>query len=59
VALMLQKNPFLKPKDVRDILTKTATPLGPKQNRSEVGAGLCNAYQAVKAIDGGPSQAKP
>jgi subtilisin family serine protease len=62
VALMLQKNPALKPQDVRAILSKTATPLGPKLGRSEVGAGLSNAYQAVKAADpgaGGPVQAKP
>ena len=66
VALLLEKNPALKPNDVRDILTNSATPLGSKDRRAEVGAGLCNAYQAVKALDGGnagasggPTQAKP
>jgi subtilisin family serine protease len=62
VALLLEKNPALKPKDVRDILMKSATPLGPKDRRAEVGAGLSNAYQAVKALEGGNAgggQAKP
>ena len=53
VALLLEKNPALKPKDVRTILANSATPPGPKDHPSEIGAGLCNAYQAVKALEGG------
>ena len=65
VALLLERNPALKPKDVRTILLNSATPLGPKDRQSEIGAGLCNASQAVKALegvnanpDGGPGVAK-
>jgi subtilisin family serine protease len=46
VALMLERNPALKPEDIRRILTTTATKLGP---REQFGAGLVNAARAVNA----------
>jgi subtilisin family serine protease len=51
-ALLLERNPALKPKEIRMILTTTAKPLGTKGQHSAFGAGLVNAYQAVIALDG-------
>jgi hypothetical protein len=47
-ALLLERKPSLKPSDVHNILTRTATPLGPA---TDFGAGLVNAYRAVTAAD--------
>jgi serine protease AprX len=46
IALMLEVNPQLNPKQVRDILQRTATTL-PNYFQNEVGAGMLNAHAAV------------
>jgi subtilisin family serine protease len=48
VALMKGANKSLTGSQVKDILTKTAVPLGPNTN-NELGAGLVDAEAAVKA----------
>jgi serine protease AprX len=45
-ALMLEANPNLKPSEIKDILSRTATPL-PKYFYHEAGAGMLNTYAAV------------
>jgi serine protease AprX len=46
IALMLEANPQLTPRQVRDILQRTATPM-PNYYQHEVGAGMLNALAAV------------
>lgn len=46
IALMLEANPDLKPSDIKDILSRTATPM-PKCFYHEAGAGMLNTYAAV------------
>jgi subtilisin family serine protease len=46
-ALLLQREPGLKPADIRAILTATAKPLGVADDHADFGAGLVNAYRAV------------
>jgi serine protease AprX len=46
IAMMLEANPNLRPGEVKDILSRTATPL-PKYFYHEVGAGRLNTYAAV------------
>ena len=46
IAMMLEANPNLRPDEVKDILSRTATPL-PKYFYHEVGAGRLNTYAAV------------
>ncbi|PYS98298.1 MAG: hypothetical protein DMF63_16730 [Acidobacteria bacterium] len=46
IALMLEANPSLSPAEVKDILSRTATPL-PKYFFHEAGAGMLNTYAAV------------
>jgi serine protease AprX len=46
IALMLEVNPNLTPANVKDILSRTATPL-PRYFFHEVGAGMLNTYAAV------------
>jgi serine protease AprX len=46
IALMLEANPRLTPRQVRDILQRTSTPL-PNYFQHEVGAGMLNAHAAV------------
>jgi subtilisin family serine protease len=57
VALMLEANPNLKPSEVKEILMQKATKL-PNSDKNEVGEGLVNAEEAVKAAikskNGGP-----
>lgn len=48
VALMKSANKNLKPAQVKELLMKTATPLGPNPN-NEYGSGLVNAQAAVQA----------
>jgi serine protease AprX len=45
-ALMLEANPNLKPGEIKDILSRTSTPL-PKYFYHETGAGMLNTYAAV------------
>jgi subtilisin family serine protease len=49
VALLIERNPGLTPKDIRRILMRTAKHLGPRGNERDYGAGLVNALQAVTA----------
>ncbi|MEJ7849297.1 MAG: S8 family serine peptidase [Pyrinomonadaceae bacterium] len=46
IALMLEVNPGLSPAEVKDILSRTATPM-PKYFFHEAGAGMLNTYSAV------------
>ena len=48
IAMMLEANPQLQPADVKNILSRTATPL-PKYFYHEVGSGMLNTYAAVLA----------
>ncbi|WKA31954.1 S8 family serine peptidase [Bradyrhizobium roseum] len=48
-ALMLERNPALKPSDVRAILTKTARDLGVPGRDDQFGAGEADAFAAVTA----------
>jgi subtilisin family serine protease len=51
-ALLIERNPALKPAEVRRILMRTARSLGPKDRERDFGAGLVNAYQAVSSSGG-------
>jgi Subtilase family len=68
-ALMLERNPALKPDEVRAILMKTARDLGPPGRDDQFGAGEANAFAAVSAasatsavpvaeVSGGPATEK-
>ncbi len=46
IALMLEANPSLRPDEVKNILSRTATPL-PKYFAHETGAGMLNTHAAV------------
>src|SRR5215207_2390673 len=46
IALMLEVHPNLTPADVKDILSRTATPM-PRYFFHEAGAGMLNTYAAV------------
>jgi serine protease AprX len=46
IALMLEANPSLTPADIKDILSRTATPM-PQYFFHEAGAGMLNTYAAV------------
>jgi subtilase family protein len=48
-ALVLERNPALKPEEVRTILTKTARDLGPPGRDDSFGSGEADAYAAVTA----------
>jgi hypothetical protein len=50
VALMLERDPTLKPDDVRKILESTATNLGPKGKNGQFGWGLVNPPKALQAV---------
>jgi hypothetical protein len=49
-ALMLERNPALKPDELRTILTKTAHDLGPPGRDDQFGAGEADAFAAVSAV---------
>lgn len=48
-ALMIERNPALKPSDVRDVLMRTAQDLGPPGRDDQFGAGKADAFGAVAA----------
>jgi Subtilase family len=53
-ALVLGRNPSLKPSEVRAILTKTARDLGPPGPDDQFGAGEADAFAAVSAVPVSP-----
>jgi hypothetical protein len=55
VALMLERNPGLKPDEVRAILSKTARDLGAPGRDDLFGAGEADAYAAVSAVAAAPT----
>lgn len=56
-ALILERNPALKPADVRTILTSSARDLGAPGRDDLFGAGEANGYGAVKAAPDGADSA--
>ena len=48
-ALMIERNPALKPSEVREVLTRTAQDLGPPGRDDQFGAGKADAFGAVSA----------
>jgi subtilisin family serine protease len=54
-ALMLGRNPDLKPDDVRRILTSTARALTPNGRDDQFGAGLLDANRALLMVRGRPA----
>ena len=54
-ALMLERNPALKPNDIRAILTKTARDLGTPGRDDLFGAGTADAFAAVTAAASAPA----
>ena len=50
-ALLLQRAPGLRPEAMRRILEQTAKDLGPRGRDNEYGAGLVDAYQAIRALE--------
>jgi subtilisin family serine protease len=48
-AFLIERNPALTPAAVHKILMQTAKPLGPKSLKRDFGAGLVNAFDAVRA----------
>jgi subtilisin family serine protease len=55
VALILERNPALKPDQVRAIVMKTARDLGPPGRDDMFGAGEADAYAAVSAAAAEPA----
>ena len=51
VALMLERDPTLKPDEVRKILQSTATDLGARGKDAQFGWGLVNPRKALEAVD--------
>jgi len=54
-ALMLERNPALKPDQVRALLMQTARDLGPPGRDDQFGAGEADAYAAVSAASATPA----
>ena len=54
-ALLLERNPALRPSDVRAILTKTARDLGAPGRDDQFGAGEADAFAAVAAATAAPA----
>jgi subtilisin family serine protease len=54
-ALVMERNPALKPEQVRTILTKTARDLGTPGRDDLFGAGEADAYAAVSAAGSAPA----
>jgi subtilisin family serine protease len=57
VALILERNPALKPAEVRAIVMKTARDLGPPGRDDLFGAGEADAFAAVAAVNAVPQVA--
>ena len=57
-AMLLEEKPSLTPNEVRSIIMSTAKPLGSAGQRSDFGAGLVDAYQAVSAVTNGKPAGK-
>jgi subtilisin family serine protease len=55
VALMLERNPALKPGEVRAILMRTARDLGSPGRDDQFGAGEADAFAAVSAAGAAPA----
>jgi subtilisin family serine protease len=54
-ALLLERNPALRPGDIRAILTKTARDLGAPGRDDQFGAGEADAFAAVTAATAAPA----
>ena len=54
-ALMLERNPALKPGEVRALLMKTARDLGSPGQDDQFGAGAADAFAAVSAVTAAPA----
>jgi subtilisin family serine protease len=54
-ALMLERNPALKPDDLRAVVVKTARDLGPPGRDDLYGAGEADAYAAVLGVASAPA----
>jgi subtilisin family serine protease len=55
VALMLERRPDLGHDGVRKALSATARDLGPKGFDPQFGAGLVDAYAAIRSLEGAPA----
>jgi subtilisin family serine protease len=51
-ALLLERKPSLRPRDIRATIVATAKRLGSSGQDLDFGAGLANAYRAVMSLDG-------
>jgi filamentous hemagglutinin family protein len=51
VALMLERDPTLTPRDIRLILESTASDLGPKGRDTQYGWGLVNPARAISMVE--------
>jgi subtilisin family serine protease len=49
-ALLIERQPSLGPEDIRRILGETATRLRSSPDRSDVGSGLVDAWQSLRAL---------
>jgi subtilisin family serine protease len=58
-GLMLERNPALKPEELRSILMKTARDLGSPGRDDLFGAGEADAFAAVSAVGAAPVAAMP
>jgi subtilisin family serine protease len=57
VALMLERQPALRHDGVRKVLAATAHDLGPKGFDPQFGAGLVDAYEAIRSLGPAPATA--
>ena len=55
--MLLERNPSLRPSDIRSTLIATARQIGPPTPDSDFGAGLANAFRAVTWLDRAPPAA--